>query len=52
MGLANPASGSKVLPGLEQCLSPSPAALPDGCLGAQPSIGIDQYGLWCDEDPG
>ncbi|CAL8465747.1 g5283 [Coccomyxa elongata] len=36
----------KLLPGLEGCKSPNPAALPDGCLGAQPSIGLDQYGLW------
>ncbi|EIE18419.1 hypothetical protein COCSUDRAFT_68334 [Coccomyxa subellipsoidea C-169] len=34
------------LPGLEACKSPNTAALPDGCLGAQPAIGIDQFGLW------
>nr|QOL01153.1 putative extracellular protein CSOL_076 [Pseudococcomyxa simplex] len=40
------AGSGQLLPGLEGCKSPNPAALPDGCLGAQPAIGIDQYGLW------
>ena len=45
------AGSGQMLPGLEGCKSPNPAALPDGCLGAQPAIGIDQYGLWCAPQP-
>lgn len=41
------AGSGQPLPGLEACKSPNTAALPDGCLGAQPAIGIDQFGLWC-----
>lgn len=40
-------AGGKPLAGLEACASPNKATLPDGCLGAQPAIGIDQFGLWC-----
>ena len=39
--------GSSVLPGLDGCKSPNPSSLKDGCMAAGPSIGIDQYGLWC-----
>ena len=49
MGL-NPEDPTKVLPGLEACKSPNPSSLKNGCLGTAPSIGMDQFGLWCASD--
>ena len=49
MGL-NPEDPTKVLPGLEACKSPNPSSLKNGCLGTAPSIGMDQFGLWCAAD--
>lgn len=46
MGL-DPEDATKVLPGLDGCKSPNPSSLKDGCMATGPSIGIDQYGLWC-----
>ena len=46
MGL-DPEDPTKVLPGLEACKSPNPSSLKNGCLGTAPSIGMDQFGLWC-----
>ncbi len=46
MGL-DPEDASKVLPGLEACKSPNASSLKDGCMATGPSIGMDQYGLWC-----
>ena len=46
MGL-DPEDATKVLPGLEACKSPNPSSLKNGCLGTAPSIGMDQFGLWC-----
>ena len=46
MGL-NPADPTQVLPGLEACKSPNPSSLKNGCMGTAPSMGMDQYGLWC-----
>ena len=46
MGL-DPEDPTKVLPGLDACKSPNPSSLKNGCMGTAPSIGMDQFGLWC-----